>query len=95
MQYPRIHQAKAVNDTTLVVEFTNRDVKEYSIFHLLDNPMFAPLKQPAFFKSFQVEPGGYGIVWNEEIDISEYELWTNGVSLANGQERVEENASSV
>jgi hypothetical protein len=37
--------------------------------------MFAPLQQLAFFKSFTLAPGGYGIVWNEDIDISEYELW--------------------
>jgi hypothetical protein len=92
MQYPQIYQAEAVNDTTLVVEFTNHEVKEYNICYLLDNPMFAPLKQPAFFKSFQVESGGYGIVWNEDIDISEYELWTKGVSLVKDQDRVEEKA---
>ncbi len=81
MKYPRIHQAKAVNDTTLMIEFTNREIKRYDIRHLLDKPMFAPLRQPAFFRNFQVEPGGYGIVWNEDIDLSEYELWQNGVIL--------------
>jgi len=25
--------------------------------------------------------GGYGISWNDDIDLSEYELWTNGVEL--------------
>jgi hypothetical protein len=44
--------------------------------------MFAPLQQPAFFKSFKVEPGEYAVVWNEDIDISEYELWENGVDVA-------------
>ena len=31
--------------------------------------------------TIQVEPGGYALVWNEDIDISEYELWKNGTSL--------------
>ncbi|WP_192828606.1 hypothetical protein [Methylocucumis oryzae] len=26
----------------------------------------------------QVEAGGYAVFWNEEINISEYELWTHG-----------------
>jgi hypothetical protein len=43
--------------------------------------MFAPLKNPSFFKNFRIEAGGYGLVWNEDIDISEYELWKNGISL--------------
>jgi hypothetical protein len=83
MNYPRIQEAKAIDDTTLVIEFTNQEVKKYDICHLLETPMFAPLRQPAFFKNFKVEPGGYAIVWNEEIDISEYELWKNGVILEN------------
>ncbi|ACK72732.1 hypothetical protein PCC7424_4366 [Gloeothece citriformis PCC 7424] len=58
MKCPRICQAKAIDDHTLVIEFTNHEVKKYDIVHLLDNPMFAPLSQPAFFKNFQVERGG-------------------------------------
>ena len=86
MRYPRIYKAKAANDTTLIIEFTNQEVKKYNIRHLLDIPMFSPLRQPAFFKNFKVEQGGYGIVWNEEIDISEYELWKNGVTLENDED---------
>ncbi len=81
MKCPRILKAKAVDDRTLIIEFTNQEVKRYDISHLLENLMFAPLRQPAFFKNFKVEPGGYGIVWNEDIDLSEYELWKNGVAV--------------
>ncbi|MBD1867189.1 DUF2442 domain-containing protein [Cyanobacteria bacterium FACHB-471] len=81
MKYPRIHQAQAIDDTTLIIEFTNREIRKYDIRPLLQIPMFAPLRQPAFFRSFKVEPGGYAIAWNEDIDISEYELWKNGVIL--------------
>ncbi len=81
MKYPRIHQAKAIDDTTLVIEFTNQEIKRYDIRPLLEIPMFFPLQQPAFFKNFKVEPGGYAIVWNEEIDLSEHELWKNGVTV--------------
>ena len=88
MKYPRIHQAKTMDDTTLVIEFTNQEVKKYDVPHLLDTQMFSPLRQPAFFKNFKVEPGGYGIVWNEEIDLSEYELWKNGTSLMESEDKV-------
>ncbi len=84
MKYPQIYQAKAIDDTTLIIEFTNREVKKYDIRPLLEIPMFAPLRQPAFFKNFKVESGGYAIVWNEEIDVSEYELWKNSVILESG-----------
>ncbi len=81
MKYPRILKARAVDDFTLVVEFTNQELKKYDIHQLLNIPMFSPLRQPAFFKNFEIAAGGYGIVWNEEVDISEYELWKNGVTL--------------
>ena len=40
--------------------------------------MFAPLKNMAFFRAMKVEPGGYAVSWNDEIDISEHELWSRG-----------------
>ena len=54
--------------------------KLYGITPLLKNKMFSPLKNPDFFKNVQVEAGGYAVFWNEEIDISEYELWIHGTS---------------
>jgi hypothetical protein len=36
------------------------------------------LASPAFFNAVRVDPGGYGISWSDDIDLSEYELWTNG-----------------
>lgn len=29
----------------------------------------------------RIAAGGYGIEWNEEIDISEHERWTNGTPV--------------
>lgn len=30
-----------------------------------------------------MDPGGYGISWNEDLDMSEYELWTKGIEIKN------------
>ncbi|NJL49914.1 MAG: DUF2442 domain-containing protein [Leptolyngbyaceae cyanobacterium SM2_5_2] len=78
MSYPKIVRAEAIGEHIIRVEFTNREIKDYDISSLIEKPMFAPLQKPAFFKNFKIEPGGYGIVWNDDIDISEYELWING-----------------
>ena len=40
--------------------------------------MFDPLKDFFFFKSFRIASGGYGLEWNDDIDISDAELWENG-----------------
>ena len=81
MIYPRIQSAKAVDSHTLVIEFNNKQKKKYDITPLLERNMFAPLKNPALFKAVQVEQGGYAVVWNSNIDISEYELWTHGQTM--------------
>ncbi|NJL85469.1 MAG: DUF2442 domain-containing protein [Leptolyngbyaceae cyanobacterium SM1_1_3] len=78
MRYPRIHKAKVTDNTTLVIKFDNQEVKKYDIRKLWHIPMFSLLKEPAFFKSFKVEQGGYEIIWNKDIDLSEYELWKYG-----------------
>jgi hypothetical protein len=31
------------------------------------------------FNSVHVDKHGYGIVWNDELDLSESELWINGL----------------
>ena len=42
-----------------------------------------PLKNsPELFNSVIVDQGGYGIVWNDDIDISCDELWANGEEIA-------------
>ena len=79
MKPPRIFTAKAIDNYTLIIEFTNQEVKKYSILPLLENPIFYPLQEPAFFRNFKIEPGGYAVVWNEDIDLSEYTLWKNSV----------------
>ena len=95
MKHPRIVSAQPIDDLTLIVKFTNNEFKRYDISQLFDNPMFSLLKNPAFFRDFIIEPGGYGLVWNEEIDISEYELWQNGVSIPNYDDNRHQHQSEV
>lgn len=83
MTYPKITAAKIIDDYTLLVIFSNHQTRLYNCAKWLEKPAFAPLKQYPFFKNFQIDPSGSGIVWNDEIDISEYEIWVNGIPEAN------------
>ncbi|MEL7071103.1 MAG: DUF2442 domain-containing protein [Cyanobacteria bacterium J06581_3] len=85
MKCPHIIQAKLADEHTLMIQFSNQEIKQYSVQQLFTKQMFAPLQQPAFFRNFKIEPGGYALVWNEEIDISEYELRKNGTAVASKQ----------
>ena len=75
---PRLTSVEAVGETQLLVRFANGVEKVYDCRQVLDRPQFGLLRNPAFFRTVKVDPGGYGISWNDDIDLSEYELWVNG-----------------
>jgi len=81
MKSPKIKTVKPINNHTLLVEFDNQQKKHYNILPLFAHELFLPLKNPVLFKSVQVEQGGYAVVWNDSIDISEHELWCNGQEI--------------
>ena len=86
MKSPKIVAAQAINDRTLWIEFSNYEVRKYDISKLLEKPMFKSLRNPHFFRNFSIDTGGYALIWNDEIDISEYELWQNGAIADPDQE---------
>jgi len=71
-----------MEEAKLLVTFENGIQKTYDCTSLLSRPQFHLLATSAFFKAVQVDPGGYGLSWNDNIDLSEYELWTNGKNIA-------------
>ncbi|AEM79722.1 DUF2442 domain-containing protein [Thermoanaerobacter wiegelii] len=72
---------KATDDYKLIVTFDNGTVKEYDMKPKLNEWPFELLKNKVFFKAVKVDAGGYGVSWNNEIDLSEYELWKNGKEI--------------
>ena len=77
------HKAKTVtplSDYRLLVHFANGADKEYDMKPLFDRyPVFLELKEtPGLFEQARADVGGYGIVWNEDIDIDTEEVYQNG-----------------
>lgn len=81
MNCPKVKFVKAIDEHTLLVEFDNQQKRQYDVTPLFSKEMFLPLKNAALFKSVKVDAGGYAVVWNEDIDISEYELWKHGLPI--------------
>jgi len=77
----KVVSVKATDDYKLIVVFDNGTVKEYDMKPQLNEWPFEMLKNKAFFKAVKVDAGGYGVSWNTEIDLSEYELWKNGKEI--------------
>ena len=81
MNAPKILSVQPQEHKKLLVKFVNGIEKLYDCAQLLNMEMFQLLKNDAFFKSVKVDAGGYGISWNDEVDLSEYELWVNSVEV--------------
>ena len=79
MTHPKVKSVTAVaSEHALIVTFDNKQRRKYDVRPLLQTAMFAPLKNPARFKTARVEQGGYAVAWGPELDLSEHELWTRG-----------------
>ena len=78
---PRIVAVEPRGQAELLVRFENGVEKLYDCRPLLDRPQFHLLRTGAFFRAVRVDPGGYGISWNDDIDVSEFELWVHGRPL--------------
>ncbi len=82
MKYPKIKYVEALSNYRLFVIFETGEIKIYPINQLLQQAEFSELKDEALFLKAQKAEGGYGVVWNDEIDLSEYEIWKNGVAVS-------------
>ena len=79
MEVPRIIEVKPIDDMQLIVCFDGDIKKIYDVkklFHIF--PIFKELEDSNLFNSVKVEIGGIAIIWNENIDLSRYEIWNNG-----------------
>ena len=80
------HKVKAVNalpDYKLSVQFAEGVTKIYDVKPLLGKwKAFRVFKdKPEIFSDVEVDTGGYGIIWNDDIDLSCDELFANGKTV--------------
>lgn len=82
--FHKIKDVTALDDFHLQVIFQEGVTKIYDIKPLFNKwKSFAFLKQhPEEFQLVQVDSGGYGIVWNDDLDLSSEELWENGKTIS-------------
>ena len=76
----KIVNVKTMTDYNLLVQFQNGVEKIYNLNLLFEKwEDFKDLMNiRGLFEQVKVDKGGYGISWNDEIDLSCNELWNNG-----------------
>lgn len=76
------HKVKSVQplpELKLSIQFAEGTTKIYNVKPLLKKwPIFEALKDEDLFFSVQVDAGGYGISWNDDLDLSCDELFAHG-----------------
>lgn len=79
----RVKSVAALPDYKLSVQFRDGHVRVYDVRPLFDRiPSFVYLQEhPEEFTGVSVDTGGYGIVWNDELDLSSEELWEHGQAV--------------
>lgn len=77
----KVQDVKPLEKYKLLVTFQNGEIKEYDVKPLFDK--WQAFKDLAYinglFQQVKVDVGGYGISWNDDIDLSCDELYYNGV----------------
>ena len=81
--FHKIKNVSALPEYRLSVQFSEGVTKIYDMKPLfVKMPVFADLMSaPQEFACVSVDVGGYGIVWNDDLDLSCDELWDNGVQV--------------
>jgi len=79
----KVRMVNPLPNFSLLVQFENGEKKQYNIKHLANeiDAFKALIYISGLFEQVRVDTGGYGIYWNDEIDLSCDELYYNGVPL--------------
>ena len=77
-----VRTVTALDNYMLFVEFCEGVSKIYDIKPLFERiSIFNELKENNLFMYGQVDTGGYGVVWDEKIDLSADEIWEKGKTI--------------
>lgn len=79
----KVKKVKPLENYILEITFQNDIIKCYDVSTLFEKwEVFQKLKtNNALFRQVKVDNGGYGISWNDEIDLSCNELWENSYTI--------------
>ena len=78
-----ISDVKPLPGMELLVKFSNGDTKRYDVKPLMDKwEPFRALLVKGLFERVEVDRGGYGVAWNDQLDLSCNELWDNGAEVS-------------
>lgn len=78
--FHKVKSLKIISKYELEITFENDQIKYYDVSKIFEKwKIFEDLKNiDGLFEQVKVDNGGYGISWNDEIDLECEELWEHG-----------------
>ena len=77
--FHKVRNVYPLEDYQLLVQFIDGTTKIYDVKPLFDwRDVFKTLKENDLFYAVSVDVGGYGISWNDDVDLACDELYYNG-----------------
>ena len=79
----KVQDVKPLSEYKLLVVFRNGERKIYDVKPLFElwEPFRSLASDDGLFEKVRVDMGGYGIVWNDDIDLHCNELYAGGTSV--------------
>ena len=82
MEFHTIKSIKPLENMILEAVFFSGETKKYDIKELIKKyKIFKELENKELFNKVKVDIGGYGIIWNDNLDLSSEEIWKNGITV--------------
>ena len=77
--FHKVKEVEPLQKYTLKIVFEDNTIKYYDVSKLFNkwNIFKQLIEIDGLFEIVKVDQGGYGISWNEELDLSCNELWEN------------------
>lgn len=81
--FNKVSDVKPLKEYVLLVTFSDNSKKTYNVKQLFDKyQIFKALEYvKGLFEQVKVDTGGYGVSWNDDLDLSCDELYYNGKDL--------------
>ena len=80
--FHRIKEIVSLDNLYITVIFVNGTEKIYDVRQMIKIfPQMKKLEKADLFEAAVLDPGGYGISWNDLLDIDAVALWDNGKEI--------------
>ncbi len=76
-KYPKVIKVEVIYPLKLKILFGNGEHRLYNVSKLIHLDSFDKLTNYSFFKQVKVDENGYGVYWDENLDLAESELFEN------------------